>query len=111
MREVRPDQWQRVMLEFERDSRNFLLHKHDPAKCRLIVCWRHNWPECPLEVIELRSLIKSLSPDDVTCAKCREREKLESDEADEEDRDHRHREIGLPGDLRNKPLDADKDDR
>ena len=20
----------------------------------MIVCWKHNWPECPLEVLELR---------------------------------------------------------
>jgi hypothetical protein len=30
---------------------------HDPSKCDLIVCWRHNWPECPLEVLELRKLL------------------------------------------------------
>jgi hypothetical protein len=23
----------------------------------VIVCWEHNWPECPIEVIELRSLV------------------------------------------------------
>ena len=27
------------------------------TKCDLIVCWEHNWPECPLEVIELKSLV------------------------------------------------------
>ena len=24
----------------------------------MIVCWEHNWPECPLEVLELKSLVK-----------------------------------------------------
>jgi len=24
--------------------------------CDLIVCWVHNWPECPVEVIELSTL-------------------------------------------------------
>jgi len=22
--------------------------------CDMIICWKHNWPECPLEVLELR---------------------------------------------------------
>jgi hypothetical protein len=33
---------------------------HDPAKCDIIVCWEHNWPECPLEVIELKKEIEKL---------------------------------------------------
>jgi len=24
------------------------------------VCWSHNWPECPLPVIELKGLVKML---------------------------------------------------
>ncbi|HUY89831.1 MAG TPA: hypothetical protein VMV10_13940 [Pirellulales bacterium] len=51
------DRWQRVRIEFEFLSRNFRDHGHDPAGCELIVCWRHDWPECPLEVIELRSVV------------------------------------------------------
>jgi len=54
MREVGPDQWQRVFIELEEKSRNFLKHGHDISKCDLIICWEHNWPECPLEVIELK---------------------------------------------------------
>jgi hypothetical protein len=46
-----------VKIEFEYESRNFLRHMHDPAKCDIIVCWEHNWPECPLEVIELKKEI------------------------------------------------------
>ena len=26
----------------------------------MIICWRHNWPECPLEVLELKSLLPKL---------------------------------------------------
>jgi hypothetical protein len=62
-REVEPGRWQRVWIELEEESRNFLRHGHDPAKCHLIVCWRHNWEECPLEVIELRSAVKKLAAD------------------------------------------------
>jgi hypothetical protein len=61
-REVAPGRWQRVRIEFEFESRNFLLHKHDPKKCDVIVCWKHNWAECPanIEVIELSSIMKRL---------------------------------------------------
>ena len=29
--------------------------------CDLIVCWRHNWPECPenLEVLELSTVVRA----------------------------------------------------
>jgi hypothetical protein len=54
-RQVHPGKWQRQRIEFEYESKNFALHGHDPAHCDVIVCWRHNWRECPqeLEVIEL----------------------------------------------------------
>jgi hypothetical protein len=32
---------------------------HPAAHCDLIVCWKHNWPECPLEVLELRKVIEN----------------------------------------------------
>jgi hypothetical protein len=48
-----------VKIEFELESRNFLRHMHDPTKCDIIVCWEHNWPECPLEVIELKKAVSN----------------------------------------------------
>jgi len=57
MREVAPGRWQRVRIEFEFESRNFLAHGHRPGDCDLIVCWEHNWQNCPVEVIELRKAI------------------------------------------------------
>ncbi|MXW18321.1 MAG: hypothetical protein F4139_13355 [Gemmatimonadetes bacterium] len=54
------DRWQRVRIEFEFRSRTFKDHGHDPAKCDLIVCWQHNWPECPLEVVELSTVIEEM---------------------------------------------------
>lgn len=54
--------WQRVRIEFEYQSRTFRDHGHDPAGCDLIVCWEHNWPDCPLEVVELREAISRLEP-------------------------------------------------
>ena len=57
MRLVDVERWQPVRIEFEYESRNFLRHLHDPSQCDIIVCWRHNWPECPLEVIELSKIV------------------------------------------------------
>jgi hypothetical protein len=59
MRLVDKDRWQRVLIEFELESRNFVKHLHDVNGCDAIVCWEHNWPECPLEVIELRNLVQA----------------------------------------------------
>jgi len=54
------NRWQRVRIEFEFCSSNFCEHGHDPTGCDMVVCWEHDWPECPLEVIELRSVIDQL---------------------------------------------------
>jgi hypothetical protein len=43
-----------VRIEFEYRSRNFLTHKHDARQCDLIVCWEDDWPDSPLEVLELK---------------------------------------------------------
>jgi hypothetical protein len=54
-RQVAPGKWQHLRIEFEYESKNFKLHGHDPKGCDMIVCWRHNWKECPaeVEVVEL----------------------------------------------------------
>jgi hypothetical protein len=55
------NRWKRVGIEFEFKSSSFREHGHDPAGCDLIVCWEHDWPQCPLEVIPLRSVIERLN--------------------------------------------------
>jgi len=57
MRRVEGGKWQPIRIEFEYESRNFMKHMHDAKGCDLIVCWEHNWPECPLEVVELRVVV------------------------------------------------------
>jgi hypothetical protein len=59
LRRVRGGQLQRRLIEFEYKSREF---NHDPKGCDIIVCWEHNWKECPssLEVIELSKEIELL---------------------------------------------------
>ncbi|HKD82520.1 MAG TPA: hypothetical protein VKH81_22715 [Candidatus Angelobacter sp.] len=61
MREVEANRWQPVRIELEYESRNFIAHMHPVDGCELIVCWIHNWEDCPLEVIELREVIQELS--------------------------------------------------
>ena len=66
-RQIGPERWQRVHIEFEFESRNFCGHGHPSTGCDVIVCWRHNWPQCPaqMEVLEVSTLIKSLpNPED-----------------------------------------------
>jgi hypothetical protein len=62
LREVAPGKWQRVWIEFELYSRNYLEHKHGGKVCDIIVCWEHNWPECPegIEVIELSKVVRGM---------------------------------------------------
>ncbi len=63
IREIQPGKWQRVRIEFEYESRNFVKHGHNKDECDLIVCWRHNWAECPkeLEVVELKREIAKIA--------------------------------------------------
>ncbi|HET9838260.1 MAG TPA: hypothetical protein VFR84_08500 [Candidatus Angelobacter sp.] len=62
MREVARGVWQRVRIEVEVDSRGFLRHRHKKNGCDIIVCWRHNWLECPknIEVIELSKVLRQI---------------------------------------------------
>lgn len=61
--EVEPGRWQHFRIEFEFESRGFKLHGHDPSQCDLIVCWRHNWKNCPphIQVLELSKLVGSFA--------------------------------------------------
>ena len=58
-RRVGPNRWKEVRIEFEYDSRAFVSHGHDLNGVDVIVCWQHNWRDCPkeIEIIELSSLI------------------------------------------------------
>lgn len=53
-------QWQEVYIEFEFKSSDFVKHKHlekmkSGVKCDMIVCWEHDWKDCPKD-IEVREL-------------------------------------------------------
>jgi len=55
-----PRGWEDVWIEFEYKSSSFKIHKHDPKECDIIVCWENDWKDCPIEVIELKEIIKKL---------------------------------------------------
>lgn len=57
LRRVAGNRCQLTKIELEYESRNFREHKHDPEGCDLIVCWHHNWPECPVRVLELKKFV------------------------------------------------------
>jgi hypothetical protein len=59
-RHIGKDRYQRVRIEFEYRSSNFKVHGHDPTRADMIVCWINDWPDCPLEVLELRSALDEL---------------------------------------------------
>ena len=63
VRKVKGGGWQPVRIEFKFESRSFRDDGQPADGCDVIVCWCHNWPDCPahLEVVELASVIKSLA--------------------------------------------------
>jgi hypothetical protein len=58
--------WERICIEFEYCSSNFQQHGHDPTQADLIVCWEHDWQDCPLEVIALKDILETLPNEPVT---------------------------------------------
>jgi hypothetical protein len=53
--------WAKARIEFEFLASNFKEHGHDPSQCDFIVCWENDWPDCPINVIELKTEILKLS--------------------------------------------------
>ncbi len=52
--------WAKARIEFEFKASNFKEHGHDPNQCDFIICWENNWPDCPINVIELSKEILKL---------------------------------------------------
>ena len=55
------NRYKECLIEFELRSSDFKVHKHPVNGCDLIVCWEHDWIDCSLEVLELKSEIRKLS--------------------------------------------------
>ncbi len=60
MHDPKKNLWASARIEFEFKSSNFRLHGHNPDECDFIVCWEHDWDDCPVEVIELKNEIRKL---------------------------------------------------
>lgn len=56
----RKNLWAKARIEFEYKASNFEQHGHDPNQCDFIVCWVNDWPDCPVNVIELKTEILKL---------------------------------------------------
>jgi hypothetical protein len=50
-----------VTIEFEFSSSDFLKHGHPMDGCDLVVCWHHDWLDCPIDVLELKSALQQLT--------------------------------------------------
>lgn len=62
-RRVQPsarETFKRCLIEYEFASSDYRKHKHPLSGCDLVVCWDHDWHDCPIEVLELKSEIKKL---------------------------------------------------
>jgi hypothetical protein len=59
---VSKGRWEELRIEFEFESKSFYTHGHDLEGADIIICWEHNWKDCPenIEVIELLTIIKDL---------------------------------------------------
>jgi hypothetical protein len=54
------DRWEPVRIEFEFRSRSFFYHGHDADECDVLICWQHDWPDCPIEVLVLEDVVAGL---------------------------------------------------
>jgi hypothetical protein len=65
-RQIAAGKWQSIRIEFEYESRDFSDKGNPVDSCDVIVCWRHNWPDCPsrIAVVELSEVIKQLTKSD-----------------------------------------------
>ena len=56
----RREHFVRCMIEYEYSSSDYRRHRHPATGCDLVVCWKHDWPKCPVEVLELSQAITKL---------------------------------------------------
>ncbi len=48
---------ERDRAEFEYKSSSFKAHNHTPSQCDIVICWEHDWADCPLEVLCLKDIV------------------------------------------------------
>ena len=58
--ETSPKGHVRRYIEFEFKSSGFKAHLKSKRKCDYVVCWEHDWKDCPLPVRELKREISAI---------------------------------------------------
>lgn len=57
-----------IKVEFELKSSRAKHHFDDPTSkstlCEMIICWQHDWAECPVDVFEIKKVIDFLNVND-----------------------------------------------
>ena len=48
----------KCLAEFEFRSSYYKLHNHPLKGCDLIICWENDWPQCPIEILELKQVVR-----------------------------------------------------
>ena len=64
IRSVGNGKYQRIRIAFEFKSSFFTKKGHYINECDLIICWKHDWKNCPIEVIELSKVLFDLETPD-----------------------------------------------
>ncbi len=62
-RRTNQNYYENVNIEFQFKASNFRTHRHNPDRCDILVCWENDWPDCPLETIELKTEVRRLAVD------------------------------------------------
>jgi hypothetical protein len=50
----------RRYIEFEYRSKGYKAHHASKRKCHYVVCWDHDWKDCPIPVIELKTEVPKI---------------------------------------------------
>ncbi len=57
---LKNERWESVNIGFALNSRDLKNSGRITKKCELLICWKHEWKECPIEVLELSSVLPGL---------------------------------------------------
>lgn len=63
IRENEKGTFSKCLAEFEFKASSYKLHKHPLRRCDLIICWENDWPDSPLEVLELKKIANKFKKD------------------------------------------------
>lgn len=58
--DIEDNRWEYVRIQFEYNSSDFQEFQARQNECDIVICWKHDWDSCPLEVLELSSVIAYL---------------------------------------------------